>query len=408
MVKVLFIDDEPRTHRTLEVVLPDPYVLYSAYSARQGIEAVEREGPDVVLLDINLPDMDGIAVLRRIMARPCPPPVIMLTAMAAPRLVKEALLAGACDYIVKPYGLKELVGALRTAVAGADARRAAQVSRDDGSIFPGLIGESACMREVRRLVLRYASSDSPVLVAGESGTGKELVARAVHEASRRRAFPFVALNCGALPESLLESELFGVERGAYTDAVSRPGCFERANGGTLFLDEVGEMSAAAQTRLLRVIEQRELTRVGGTLPVAIDVRVVSATNRELRPNGSATNPLGTSATNPLGTSATNPLGTSATNPLGTSAGFRPDLYYRLGVLPIRVPPLRDRPEDIPVLAAHFLSLLGKPDAALSGGALGALCSHGWPGNVRELRSVMERAALCADDGSIRARDLLFD
>jgi len=240
------------------------------------------------------------------------------------------------------------------------------------------------MREVRRLVLRYASSDSPVLVAGESGTGKELVARAVHEASRRRAFPFVALNCGALPESLLESELFGVERGAYTDAVSRPGCFERANGGTLFLDEVGEMSAAAQTRLLRVVEQRELTRVGGTLPVAIDVRVVSATNRELRPNG------------------------SATNPLGTSAGFRPDLYYRLGVLPIRVPPLRDRPEDIPALAAHFLSLLGKPDAALSGGALGALCSHGWPGNVRELRSVMERAALCADDGSIRARDLLFD
>ncbi len=377
MVKVLFIDDAPRAHRTLAEVLPAPYVLSSAYTGAEGIEALEREGPDVVLLDINLPDADGIAVLRRIVCRPCAPPVVMLTAMSSPRLVKDAILAGACDYIVKPYDLPELLGALRTAVAGADARRAAQEAADPESTFPGLIGDSPGMREVKSLVLRYASSDSPVLVAGESGTGKELVARAVHDASRRHGHAFVALNCGALPETLLESELFGAEKGAFTDAVSRPGCFERAGGGTLFLDEVGELSPSAQTRLLRVIEQRELTRVGGSRPIPLDVRVVSATNRELRP-GARDGP------------------------------FRDDLYYRLGVLPIRVPPLRQRTEDIPALAAHFLSRQVRPCAGLSNEAIEALCRHAWPGNVRELRNVMERAALSADGGPIRARDLLFD
>jgi DNA-binding NtrC family response regulator len=377
MVKVLFIDDEPRTHRTLEVVLPEPYVLISAYSARHGMEALEREGPDVVLLDINLPDMDGLAALRRILALPGAPPVIMLTAMTDPRMVKEAIMAGACDYIVKPYDLKELLGALRTAVTGAEARSAVAAVPDSDTVFQGLIGESPPMREVKTLVMRYAASNSPVLLTGESGTGKELVARAVHDASRRRAHPFAALNCGALPESLLESELFGAEKGAFTDAVARPGCFERANGGTLFLDEIGEMSPGAQTRLLRVIEQRELTRVGGERPIPIDVRVVSATNRVLQPGGAG-------------------------------AFFRPDLYYRLGVLPIRLPALRERVMDIPALAAHFLSLLGKPYAGLSSDAIHALRNHPWPGNVRELRNVMERAALSASGGPIRARDLLFD
>ena len=377
MVKVLFIDDEPRSHKTLDLVLPEPYTLISAYTGRQGIEALARTSPDAVLLDINLPDMDGLTVLNRILAHPFPPPVIMLTAMTEPRLVKEAIVAGACDYIIKPYDLKELLGALRTAVTNAEARRTAQAGADDEVVFQGLIGESPPMREVRNLVVRYAGSNSPVLLTGESGTGKELVARAVHEASRRRARPFAALNCGALPESLLESELFGAEKGAFTDAVARPGCFERANGGTLFLDEIGEMSPGAQTRLLRVIEQRELTRVGGERPIPIDVRVVSATNRALHPGGA-------------------------------EAAFRADLYYRLGVLPIRLPALRERAMDIPALAAHFLSLLGKPYAGLSSDAIHALRNHTWPGNVRELRNVMERAALSAGGGPIRARDLLFD
>jgi DNA-binding NtrC family response regulator len=377
MVKVLFIDDEPRSHKTLDLVLPEPFALVSAYTGRQGIEAVDRTGPDVVLLDINLPDMDGISVLRRILARPNPPPVIMLTAMTEPRMVKEAIVAGACDYIIKPYDLKELLGALRTAVTAAEAIRSGPAGRGDDIVFQDLIGESAAMREVKSLVLRYAGSNSPLLLTGESGTGKELVARAVHDASCRRARPFAALNCGALPETLLESELFGAEKGAYTDAVARAGCFERANGGTLFLDEIGEMSPGAQTRLLRVIEQREVTRVGGDRPLPIDVRVVSATNRALHPGG-------------------------------PGAAFRADLYYRLGVLPIRLPPLRERVGDIPALAAHFLSLLGKPYAGLSSDAIHSLRSHAWPGNVRELRNVMERAALSANGGPIKARHLLFD
>ncbi len=380
MVTVLFIDDDPAAHRTLDLVLPEPYRLISAYTGRQGIEAAAREGPDVVLLDIHLPDMDGISALRRIAAGPVPPPVVMLTALSQPRVVKEAILAGACDYIVKPYDLPELLGTLRTAVSGADARRAAcarGVPGTEGSEGETLIGESAGMREVKELVRRYAPSDSPVLVLGESGTGKEKAARLIHELSRRCAGPFVALNCGALPESLLETELFGAEKGAFTDAVSRPGCFERAHGGTLFMDEIGEMTTAAQTRLLRVIEEKQLTRVGGIRPVPLDVRVVSATNRDLKAR--------------------------------TEAGqFRADLYYRLGVLPIRIPPLRERRADIPLLAVAFLAALGAADGGLAADAREKLAAHAWPGNIRELRSVMERASLAAEGGAIRARHITFD
>jgi two-component system, NtrC family, response regulator AtoC len=375
MVCVLFIDDDPQAHKTLAHVLPDPYTLLSAYTARQGIAAASREDPDLVLLDINLPDMDGIAALRRIVALPDAPPVIMLTAMREPRLVKEAILAGACDYLAKPYELKELLGILRIAVAGADARRAAFAAVPE--VPGGLVGESAGMREVRRLILRYAPSDSPVLILGESGTGKELVARSIHETSRRRGAPCIAINCGALPETLLETELFGAEKGAFTDAVARPGSFEQANGGTLFLDEIGEMAPTAQTRLLRVIEQREVTRVGGVRPVALDVRVVSATNRDLTPKD-------------------------------PGKGFRADLFYRLSVLPIRIPPLRERTEDIPLLAAHFLVRPGEPPWTLDNEAREILCGHVWPGNIRELRNVMERAALCAENRTIRPRDLIFD
>jgi DNA-binding NtrC family response regulator len=375
MVSILFIDDDLQAHKTLAHVLPDPYTLLSSYTGRQGIAAASREAPDLVLLDINLPDMDGISALRRIVALPDAPPVVMLTAMREPRLVKEAILAGACDYVAKPYELKELLGALRIAVAGADARAAAVAAAQE--VPGGLIGESAGMREVKRLILRYAPSDSPVLILGESGTGKELVARSIHGTSRRSSAPFIAINCGALPETLLETELFGAEKGAFTDAVARPGSFEQANSGTLFLDEIGEMAPAAQTRLLRVIEQREVTRVGGVRPVALDVRVVSASNRDLSPSD-------------------------------RGQGFRADLFYRLSVLPIRIPPLRERAEDIPLLAAHFLVRAGEPPWTLISEARDMLCAHHWPGNIRELRNVMERAALCAENRTIRPRDLIFD
>jgi len=376
MVKVLLVDDDPAAHETLRLVLPDSFVLLSAYTARQGVEAASRGGPDVVLLDIALPDGDGLHALRQIAARPLPPPVVMLTALSNPRMVKEAILAGACDYIVKPIDAVELLGTLRTAVAGADARRAL-ADEVSGTLLQEMVGESAGMREVKQLILRYAPSNSPVLVLGESGTGKERAARLIHEASRRRNGPCVAVNCGALPETLLESELFGAEKGAFTDAVSRPGSFERADGGTLFLDEVGEMSPSAQASLLRVIEGRELTRLGGTRPVPLNVRVVSASNRDLKAEVAV-------------------------------GKFRADLFYRLSVLPIRVPPLRERREDIPLLAVHLLRELGGRDAVLGPGTRERLLSHPWPGNIRELRSVMERAALAAGGGEILPGHLCFD
>ncbi len=377
MIKVIFIDDDPQAHKTLAHILPDQYVLSSAYTGREGIEAVGRERPDVVLLDINLPDMDGIAVLRRLFGAPAAPPVVMLTGLSDYRLVKESIQAGAYDYIVKPYEIAELEGTLRRAVRHADARAAAAGSAE----LPGLVGESGGIRGVKELILRYGPSDSPVLILGESGTGKELVARSLHQVSKRSSSPFVALNCGALPETLLETELFGSEKGAFTDAVTRAGSFERANGGTLFLDEIGELSQKAQARLLRVLEEKELTRVGGSRPVEADARVISATNRDLK--GAVEQ--------------------------GT---FREDLYYRLGVLPIRVPPLRERKEDIPLLAAHLLASLSRGDLELSTGAREKLLSHPWKGNVRELRNVLERSLLAGGDsagnGAIGERSIIFD
>jgi DNA-binding NtrC family response regulator len=377
MLKVLLVDDDRPLHETFDLVLSDRCMLVSAFTGADGLAAFERDPPDVVLLDIDLPDLDGVAVLHRMVARPFPPPIIMLTALTDVRLVKECILAGAYDYIAKPCDLAELEGTLRRAAAQAAARRARAVGVDETEVFAGLAGETPAMHDVKRLVLRYAASDSAVVVLGESGTGKELVARSLHHASHRASGPFVAVNCGAIPDGLAETELFGAERGAYTDAVSRPGSFERAGGGTIFLDEVGELSGRAQTGLLRVIEQKEVQRVGGARPVPLDVRVVSATNRDLK----------------------------AAVRRGT---FREDLYWRLAVLPIRLPALRERLADLPLVAAALLDGLGGDEVRLTDDALERLAGHSWPGNVRELRNVLERALLAARDGRIRAGDLAFD
>jgi DNA-binding NtrC family response regulator len=379
MVKVLFVDDDPQAHKTLQAVLPGAYTLVSAFTGRDGETAAARERPDVVLLDIGLPDIDGIEVLKRLASKVDAPPVIMLTALSDVKPVKEAILAGARDYIVKPYKLAELEGTIRRAVRFADTRPLAKaIGAGD---IPEIVGESAPIRSAKTLILRYAASDSPVLIQGESGTGKELAAKSLHGASRRSAESFVALNCGALPESLLETELFGSEKGAYTDAVARPGSFERANGGTLFLDEIGELSLRAQTRLLRVLEEKTLTRVGGSRPVESDVRIVSATNRDLKTEVK-------------------------------KGVFREDLYYRLSVLPVRMPPLRERQEDIPLIAFHLLSILTRKECFLTDGARGRLISHAWPGNVRELRNALERSLLACGrsdaDGNMILDDILLD
>ena len=377
MLNVLLVDDDRMLQESLGLALSDRCTLRSALTGGDGLEAFEREPPDVVLLDIDLPDLDGVSVLHRMVAKPFAPPVIMLTALADVRLVKECVLAGAYDYIVKTGDLGELEGTLRRAAAQADARRALLEEPADPLTFADFAGETPAMRDVKRLVLRYAPSDSAVVVLGESGTGKELVARSLHRASHRASGPFVAVNCGAIPEGLAETELFGAERGAYTDAVSRPGSFERAAGGTIFLDEVGELPQKVQAGLLRVLEQKELARVGGVRPVPLDVRVVSATNRDLK---------------------------AAVR----SGSFREDLYWRLSVLPIRLPALRERPADLPLIASALLERLGGDGVSLADDALERLATHSWPGNVRELRNVLERAMLSLRDGTIRARDLVFD
>jgi len=373
MVKVLFIDDDPLAQKTLEALLPAPYVPVPALTAAEGLALLAAEGADAVLLDIGLPDMDGMDVLRRIASSPSAPPVIMLTALTDIRLVKEALREGAYDYIAKPYALPELLGTLRRAVANAGRAVPAE-----GTLPPdGMLGESGPLRAVREQVRRYGAADCPVLLTGESGTGKELAARAVHAASRRADGSLVAVNCGAIPATLLETELFGAEKGAFTDAVGRPGLFERASGGTLFLDEIGEMPPQAQVGLLRVLEQKELTRVGGSRTVPVDVRVVSATNRDLK------------------------------KAVGDGT-FREDLFYRINVLSIRLPPLRERGEDIPLLCAHFAAELGAAQIRFQEDALSLLRAHPWPGNIRELRNVVQRAVLAAEDGAVLARHVAFD
>jgi DNA-binding NtrC family response regulator len=375
MVRVLFIDDDPKAQATLAMVLEERYTVLPALTAAEGVSLLAEREPDVVLLDIDLPDGDGLDLLDQILARPYAPPVVMLTGYADVQFVKRAIQAGAYDYILKPWRKAHLEGTLRQAVQHADLRRVS-VQAADGDALSELVGASPPMRELKSLITRYAAADAPVLIQGESGSGKELAAAALHRLSPRQGGPLLAVNCGAIPSTLLETELFGAERGAFTDAVSRPGCFERANRGTILLDEVGELAAEAQVKLLRVLESKELVRVGGSEAVRLNLRVISATNKDLKKEVDR-------------------------------GSFREDLYYRLNVLPLRVPALRERPEDIPLLAACLLGRLGRSAVCLQPDALGKLCAHSWPGNIRELRNVLERASVVADDGRIRARDILL-
>jgi two-component system response regulator HydG len=357
------------------MVLQEDYTVVSALTAAEGLDVLEKTDPDVVLLDINLPDRSGLDVLEEIMARPAAPATIMLTAYGDVEFVKRAIQAGAYDYLLKPYVLEQLEGTIRRAVENIALRRA-YIPTADPQVMGTLVGESRALKELKSLIGRFAAADSPVLIQGESGTGKELVARALHGLSPRKEGPFQAINCGAIPETLVEAELFGSEKGAYTDATTRAGCFERADGGTILLDEIGELPLKAQVTLLRVLEFKELCRVGGTKAIPLNIRVLSATNRDLKQELE-------------------------------EGRFREDLYYRINVLFLSVPPLRGRDEDISLLCAYFLQQQRQSNFRIHPQGLEKLLNHSWPGNVRELRNVIERATVLSDGDEIQARDIQF-
>jgi two-component system response regulator PilR (NtrC family) len=369
MTSILVVDDEPSMRELLRIMLrKDGYAVLEAES-RATAAAVLGKGPvDMVITDVKLPDGDGIEILRHVKAASPETAVIVMTAYGTTQTAVAALKLGAHDYLTKPFDVDEL----RIVVRGAlekqrleeeNFRLKAEFRARHG--LESIIGVSKAMSDVFQVVRSVAPTNSTVLISGESGTGKELVAKAIHALSPRRDAPFVSVNCGALPESLLESELFGHVKGAFTDAhQNKKGLFEAAHRGSLFLDEVGETSPAMQVKLLRALQDRRIRRVGGTEEVEVDVRLVAATNR--------------------------PLET-----LVKERRFREDLYYRLNVIPLRIPPLRERRDDIPLLAEHFLARfsreIGKDISAISVPVLERLKAHAWPGNVRELENVIERA-----------------
>ena len=377
---VLLVDDERNILLTLGRALSlEGYATETAAGGREALEKIAALPVDVVVMDVRMPDLDGLTVLQR--AREARPglPVIIMSGHGSIETVRQAFRLGAFDYLEKPITEKEkLVAAVRNALRLRDlAEENAALRREAG--LADMLGDGPAMQRLRELVQRTAPSEGRVLVTGENGTGKELVARAIHEGSRRRAGPFVKLNCAAVPAELIESELFGHEKGAFTGAfTARKGKFELADHGTLFLDEVGDMPPAMQAKVLRVLQEGEFERVGGGVTLRCDVRVIAATNRDL--------------------------------PSEVAAGrFREDLYYRLAVVPIHVPPLRERKEDVPALATAFLAEAsernGRRAMRLGRDALAALQANDWPGNVRELRNLVERIAILCDGPEIGAADV---
>jgi two-component system NtrC family response regulator len=379
--RILIVDDEPNMCRSLAILLGDEGKR-EVETARSGEEALDKldERTDVVVCDLSMPGLDGIEVLRRARARVPEVRFILMTAYSTVPSAVEAMRLGAHEYLIKPFTNEELNLAVDGALAQVGPSRHARLLRAQAADRLGeMVGRSEVMRHLYRVVERAAETDATVLVTGESGTGKELIARAIHALSRRRDRAFVAVNCAALSETLLESEIFGHERGAFTGAhKTKIGRLEQADGGTLFLDEVGEMSAGVQTKLLRALEERSFERVGGLGTIRVDLRLVAATNRDLQ--------------------------------RAIAEGrFREDLFYRLNVITVHAPPLREREGDVALLAALFVAEkaaeLGLPKKTLSPDALAALASYDFPGNVRELENLIERALVFAESETIGPGDL---
>ena len=388
--KILIVDDEAKMRRVLELQLTGAgYEVTKAASAEEGLKALDTSGtgPDfaLALTDLRLPGIDGVEFLRQIRRRFPSLPVIVMTAFGTVETAVEAMKSGAGDYLLKPFSLDDLMITIDKvlemhALRDENVKLRAQLERRYD--FEHIIGHSAKMREVFDAARRVASTRATVLLGGESGTGKGLLARAIHRHSPRRDAPFTKISCSTIPENLMESELFGYEKGAFTGATqSHQGKFEQANGGTVFLDEIGDVPPAVQVKLLRVLQEREFERLGGSKTIHVDVRIIAATNQDLR----------------------------AALEQGT---FREDLYYRLNVVPISLPPLRERKEDIPYLLDHILAKFaggtGNRVQIISQGAAEKLMAYHWPGNVRELENIIERSMVLARSETIEANDIRLD
>jgi nitrogen regulation protein NR(I) len=372
VAKLLIVDDEPNVLYSLKMGLEsDELTVVTAKTAKLGLEAVAAESPDAVIVDVRLPDLSGLELFERIKRIDPRLPVIIATAFSDTETAIEAMKRGAFEYFLKPVDLHQLRHAVAHAIelrrmqtVPAEFDQAAGESKADQ-----IIGQATVMQEIYKAIGRFAAQDVTILILGESGTGKELVARAIYQHSKRADKPFLAINCAAIPETLLESELFGHEKGAFTGADrQRIGKFEQANGGTLFLDEIGDMTPATQAKVLRVLQDQKFERIGGRDPISVDVRVIAATNRRLEE-------------------------------MVAGGRFREDLLYRLNGVTIHLPPLRERRDDIPRLVNHFIRLtndkLGKNVHGITPEAMGAFVSHTWPGNVRELQNAVRYAVIRA-------------
>ena len=379
---LLIVDDEPGVRQSLQLVFNKTYRTIEAASAEDAIQKATEENPDLVLLDIMMPGTDGLAVLKQIKSANGECQVIMLTGLNTARTAFAAKTTGAFDYVTKPFDIEELRLRVEHALEKVQLSRELERLKEEVGRKYGIdyvIGKSKQIIEVFKAVSMVAAKKSTVLITGESGTGKELIARAIHYNSDRRSKPFVVVNCAALPDTLIESELFGYERGAFTNASQKKvGRFELAHGGTLFLDEIGELNLGTQAKFLRAIEQETFTRLGGTDEIKVDVRIIAASNRDLEQ-------------------------------MAKNAEFRPDLFYRLNVVALFLPPLRERRDDIALLLDHFLRLKAQEHSiapkSLSPEVVDFFTAYPWPGNIRELENLIERLTILTPHETIMLRDL---
>ena len=380
---VLVVDDEESVRKSLRDILSSHgYRVDTARHGREALEKIASLDPAAVVMDIRMPDLDGIRVLELVREKGQDVPIILITAYGSTETTIEAMKLGAFDYLLKPLSIAELLETLKKAIEIRRlTRQAPAAGREVAAREDIMIGLSPVMQRVYKTIGRVANSNATVLIRGETGTGKELVARAIHFNSPRKDRPFVKVNCASIPENLLESEMFGYEKGAFTGAVtSKPGKFELAHRGTIFLDEIAEMSLSLQAKLLRVLQEREFERLGGTETIKVDVRIIAATNKDLEK-------------------------------CIAEGTFREDLYYRLNVVDIYLPPLRERREDIPVLVEHMIRLYNaqynKQVVGFTEQAMKLLLEYNWPGNVRELKNVCERAVLMSTGPYLTVEDLPF-